>query len=99
MPAWRRPTTGDIYFDNERITNLSARRRSTSAWSSNTRWPTRLDRAAQRKVPLIAEKLAKPERDRRIAEVAELLEMTGALDRDISTLDNGLRQKVRWPEP
>ena len=88
------PTTGDIYFDNERITNLSTRRRNIGMVFQ---YPVAYRGSTVRRnmeLPLIAEKLAKPERDRRIAEVAELLEMTDALDRDVDTLDNGTRQKV-----
>ena len=88
------PTTGDIYFDNERITHLSTRRRNIGMVFQ---YPVAYRGSTVRRnmeLPLIAEKLAKPERDRRIAEVAELLEMTDALDRDVDTLDNGTRQKV-----
>lgn len=89
-----RPTHGDIYFGDQRVTKLSTRARNIGMVfqypvvyrGSNVRENIEL--------PLRAEKLSKAERSRRVEEVIDLLEMHGAVDADIDTLDNGTRQKV-----
>jgi ABC-type sugar transport system ATPase subunit len=88
------PTTGDVYFGDERVTNYSTSRRNIGMVFQ---YPVVYRGSTVRRnieLPLIAEKLPRSERDARVEEVAELLEMTDALDQDVDSLDNGTRQKV-----
>ena len=88
------PTHGDIYFGDERITRLSTRKRNIGMVFQ---YPVVYRGANVREniaLPLREEKLTPAERERRIAEVVDLLEMRDAIDADIEELDNGTRQKV-----
>ncbi len=88
------PTAGDVYFGDERVTNYSTAKRNIGMVFQ---YPVVYRGSTVRRnieLPLIAEKLPRSEREARVNEVAELLEMTDALDRDVDSLDNGTRQKV-----
>lgn len=88
------PTHGDIYFGDERVTRLSTRKRNIGMVFQ---YPVVYRGANVREniaLPLREEKLTPAERQRRIEEVVELLEMRDAIDADIEELDNGTRQKV-----
>ena len=88
------PTRGEVYFGNRCVTKLSTRARNIGMVfqypvvyrGSNVRENIEL--------PLRAEKLSQAERNRRIDEVIDLLEMRHAVDASIDELDNGTRQKV-----
>lgn len=88
------PTKGDIYFGDERITHLSTRQRNIGMVFQYPVVYRGISVRENIELPLREEKLAKAERDRRVEEVVELLEMKESVDRDISQLDNGTRQKV-----
>ncbi|MEZ4680118.1 MAG: ABC transporter ATP-binding protein [Caldilineaceae bacterium] len=88
------PSSGDIYFGDERITHLSTRQRNIGMVFQYPVVYRGISVRENIELPLREEKLAKAERDRRVEEVVELLEMQESVDRDISQLDNGTRQKV-----
>ena len=89
-----RPTHGDIYFGDQRVTRLSTRARNIGMVFQYPVVYRGSDVRANIELPLRAEKLSKTERDRRVDEVLDLLEMRHAADADLDALDNGTRQKV-----
>lgn len=88
------PTHGDIYFGDQRVTRLSTRARNIGMVFQYPVVYRGSDVRANIELPLRAEKLSKAERDRRVDEVLDLLEMRHAADADLDALDNGTRQKV-----
>ncbi|HAJ36699.1 MAG TPA: ABC transporter ATP-binding protein [Chloroflexi bacterium] len=88
------PTHGDIYFGDQRVTRLSTRARNIGMVFQYPVVYRGSDVRANIELPLRAEKLSKAERDRRVDEVLDLLEMRHAAAADIDALDNGTRQKV-----
>jgi ABC-type sugar transport system ATPase subunit len=89
------PTTGDVYFGNDRVTTLSTRNRNIGmvfqypvvyrgiSVRENIELPLKDDRS-----------LSASDRAKRVDEVLEILEMRDAANKDITELDNGTRQKV-----
>jgi ABC-type sugar transport system ATPase subunit len=89
------PTTGDVFFGTDRVTDLSTRNRNIGMVfqypvvyrginvRENIELPLREDRS-----------LSAAERAKRVDEVLDILEMRDAAGKDISQLDNGTRQKV-----
>lgn len=88
------PTHGDIYFGDQRVTRLSTRARNIGMVFQYPVVYRGSDVRANIELPLRAEKLSKAERDRRVDEVLDLLEMRHAANADLDALDNGTRQKV-----
>lgn len=89
-----KPTRGDIYFGDERVTRLSTRRRNIGMVFQ---YPVAYRGITVREnieLPLRGEGLDANERRRRADEVMALLEMGDSAERDVGTLDNGTRQKV-----
>ena len=88
------PTTGDVYFGDERITGTSTRKRNIGMVFQ---YPVVYRGSTVRQnieLPLMADRLSKAERAQRVDEVVDLLEMRESLDHDVDELDNGTRQKV-----
>jgi ABC-type sugar transport system ATPase subunit len=89
------PTTGDVFFGSDRVTELSTRKRNIGmvfqypvvyrgiSVRDNIELPLKDDRS-----------LSPTERGKRVDEVLEILEMRDAANKDITELDNGTRQKV-----
>jgi ABC-type sugar transport system ATPase subunit len=89
------PTTGDVFFGDARVTNLSTRKRDIGmvfqypvvyrgiSVRENIELPLKEDRA-----------LSAAERAKRVDEVLDILEMRDAAGKEITELDNGTRQKV-----
>ena len=89
------PTTGNVYFGNERVTGLSTSKRNIGMVfqypvvyrginvRENIELPLRDDRS-----------LTSAERTKRVDEVLDILEMRDAANKEIGQLDNGTRQKV-----
>lgn len=88
------PTSGDIFFGNERVTGKSPSQRNIGMVFQYPVVYRGISVRRNIELPLIEDKLAAAERQRRIAEVAELLDLRDQLDRDITQLDNSARQKV-----
>ncbi len=89
-----RPTRGDIYFGDERVTHLSTRRRNIGMVFQYPVVYRGISVRENIELPLREQKLSKEERERRVREIVELLEMGDSIDSRISQLDNGTRQKV-----
>jgi ABC-type sugar transport system ATPase subunit len=88
------PTRGEIYFGNERVTKLKPSRRDIGMVFQYPVVYRGISVRRNIELPLLSMKLDKPERERRINQVVEILNLQRNLDQDITQLDNGTRQKV-----
>src|SRR5260221_4699533 len=89
-----KPTSGEIYFDNERVTHLSPSKRNIGMVFQYPVVYRGISVYRNIELPLLKEVPFGGERRHRIEEVAEILNLQDSLDKDISELDNGTRQKV-----
>jgi len=88
------PTSGKVFFGEHEVTNVPTRRRNIGMVFQ---YPVIYRGTSVRKnleLPLLSEKLSKAELDKRIEEVAEILDLTSVLKRQVEELDNGTRQKI-----
>jgi ABC-type sugar transport system ATPase subunit len=88
------PTAGDVYFDNERVTDLEPGRRNIGMVFQYPVVYRGLDVYRNIELPLLEEKLPENERRERIEEVIEMMNLEGSIHKDITQLDNSERQKV-----
>ncbi|UCF91420.1 MAG: ABC transporter ATP-binding protein [Desulfobacterales bacterium] len=88
------PTAGDVYFGDERVTALPASKRKIGMVFQYPVVYRGISVYRNIEVPLIEEKLSAAERQRRIHEVIQILGLQESVDKDITQLDNGTRQKV-----
>ena len=89
-----KPTAGEVYFGAERMTALKPSRRNIGMVFQYPVVYRGISVRRNIELPLISEKLDAAERGRRIDRVAEILNLGEHLDKDITQLDNGTRQKV-----
>jgi len=88
------PTSGDIFFDDQRVTDLPPRKRNIGMVFQ---YPVVFRGISVRRnieLPLLEEKLSSQERGRRIDEVVEILGLQESINKDITQMDVGTRQKV-----
>lgn len=89
------PTTGDVKFGSESVLNQSTRQRNIGMVFQYPVVYRGINVRQNIELPLLEDKsLSKAERDRRIDEVLDILEMRDAANKEINELDNGTRQKV-----
>jgi ABC-type sugar transport system ATPase subunit len=89
------PTSGDIYFDNQRVNELSASERQIGMVFQYPVVYRGMDGYRSIELPLLQEKnLSAAERKRRIESVIEILDLKHSIGRDVNSLDNGTRQKL-----
>ena len=88
------PTAGDVYFDDDRITDLPARKRKIGMVFQYPVVYRSISVYRNIELPLLEEKLPGVERKKRIQEVIDILRLHDSVDKEISQLDNGTRQKV-----
>lgn len=88
------PTSGEIYFDDERVTDLSPNRRNVGMVFQYPVVYKGTNIYQNIELPLLEDKLDKAERRRRIESVAEALGLEKLLGADVSSLNNAGRQKV-----
>lgn len=88
------PTRGDIYFDDERVTKLSPSKRNIGMVFQYPVVYRGLNVYRNIELPMIEDKVPESERKSRILEVAEIMGIQDALQKDITQLDNSTRQKV-----
>ncbi len=88
------PTSGEIYFGEQRVTRLKPSERDIGMVFQYPVVYRGISVYRNIELPLLGEKLTRAERDRRIESVAEILDLREQLDKDITQLDNGARQKV-----
>jgi len=89
-----KPTSGDVYFGETRMTGLPPRKREIGMVFQYPVVYKGITVRQNIELPLKSEKLSAPERDARVAEVIDLLGLGPVADKDVSRLDNGTRQKV-----
>jgi len=88
------PTEGRIFFDDHDVTDVPTRRRNIGMVFQ---YPVIYRGTSVRRnleLPLLSEKLSKAEIEKRVDEVAEILDLTSVLKRQVEELDNGTRQKI-----
>lgn len=89
------PSTGDVKFGSESVLNQSTRQRNIGMVFQYPVVYRGINVRQNIELPLLEDKsLSKTERDRRIDEVLDILEMRDAAKKEINELDNGTRQKV-----
>ncbi|NIS79730.1 MAG: ATP-binding cassette domain-containing protein [Anaerolineales bacterium] len=89
-----RQTAGDVYFDDERVTDLPPRKRKIGMVFQYPVVYRGISVYRNIELPLLKEKLSKMERERRIDEVVEILGLHDSVKKDTAQLDMGTRQKV-----
>lgn len=88
------PTAGDVYFDNERVTDLEPGKRYIGMVFQYPVVYRGLDVYRNIELPLLEEELPDKERHGRIEEVIEMMDLKGSIHKNITQLDNSERQKV-----
>jgi ABC-type sugar transport system ATPase subunit len=89
-----RPTAGDVFFDDDRVTDLPTRKRKIGMVFQ---YPVVYAGVSVRRnveLPLLHEGLDEGERRRRVDEVVEILRLHDVVDTNVSRLDMATRQKV-----
>jgi ABC-type sugar transport system ATPase subunit len=89
-----KPTAGDVYFGDRRVTDLPPRKREIGMVFQYPVVYKGITVRQNIELPLKSEKLSGPDRARRASEVIEMLNLGPVADQDVSRLDNGTRQKV-----
>jgi ABC-type sugar transport system ATPase subunit len=88
------PTSGDVYFDEDKVTRVVTRRRRIGMVFQ---YPVVYSGATVREnieLPLLHEQVSAEERAHRVAEVVEILRLGDAIDVNVDHLDMAARQKV-----
>lgn len=89
------PTSGDIYFDDQRVTDLTPSERNIGMVFQYPVIYRGMTVYRNIELPLLEEKsLSSAERKQRIESVMDTLDLTRFANADVSRLDNGTRQKV-----
>ena len=88
------PTAGDVFFDNDRITELPARKRKIGMVFQYPVVYRGISVYRNIELPLLEEKLSEAERKKRIQQVIDILGLEDSVEKEISQLDAGTRQKV-----
>src|SRR5262245_61035220 len=89
-----KPTTGEIYFGEQRVTRLKPSQRDIGMVFQYPVVYRGISVERNIELPLLSAKLSAEERKRRIQTVVEILGLQDSLNKDITQLDNGTRQKV-----
>jgi ABC-type sugar transport system ATPase subunit len=89
-----KPTSGNVYFDDIRVTALEPEKRNIGMVFQYPVVYRGLNVYRNIDLPLIQDKLSERERKSRIDEVVEVLDLRDSLEKNISELDNSTRQKV-----
>ena len=88
------PTAGDVFFDDDRITELPTRKRRIGMVFQYPVVYRGISVYRNIELPLLEEKLSESERKKRIQQVVDILGLEDSVDKEISQLDGGTRQKV-----
>ena len=88
------PTSGDVFFDDERITALPARKRKIGMVFQYPVVYRGISVYRNIELPLLEENLSESERKKRIQQVIDILGLQDSVEKEISQLDGGTRQKV-----
>jgi ABC-type sugar transport system ATPase subunit len=88
------PTAGDVFFDDDRITELPTRKRRIGMVFQYPVVYRGISVYRNIELPLLEEKLSAAERKKRIQQVIDILGLEDSVDKEVSQLDGGTRQKV-----
>lgn len=88
------PTEGDVYLNGERVTDLPANKRNTSIIFQEWALFPHMSVGKNVSFGLEMQGVSKAEREDRVAEVLELVEMPGYEDRRPTELSGGQKQRV-----
>ncbi len=88
------PTSGEIYFDDERVTDMSPAKRNIGMVFQYPVVYRGISVYRNIELPLLEDKLSDTERRKRIENVAEILGLKDSLYKDVGEIDTGTRQKV-----
>ena len=89
------PSAGDVYFDNERVTDLPPRKRNIGMVFQYPVAYKGISVSRNIELPLLEDKtLSAADRKKRISDVVEILGLQESIHKDTSQLDMGTRQKV-----
>jgi multiple sugar transport system ATP-binding protein len=88
------PSAGDIRIDGERVNDRPARDRDLAMVFQNYGLYPHMSVAENIGYPLKVRRVARPERDQRVRNAAERVELAGLLERRPSELSGGQRQRV-----
>ncbi len=88
------PTAGDVFFDNDRMTDLPARKRKIGMVFQYPVVYRSISVYRNIELPLLEEKLSESDRKQRIQQVIDILGLEDSVEKEISQLDGGTRQKV-----
>ena len=88
------PTSGEIYFGDQKVNGLAPSKRNIGMVFQYPVVYHGISVYRNIELPLLQENLTSQERRKRIMDVVETLGLQNSLDKDITKLDNGTRQKV-----
>ena len=89
------PTAGEVYFDNERVTDLPPRKRNIGMVFQYPVVYKGISVYRNIELPLLEDKtLSAADRKKRVDDVVEILGLQASVHKDTSRLDMGTRQKV-----
>jgi ABC-type sugar transport system ATPase subunit len=88
------PTRGEVYFGGQRVTRLKPSARDIGMVFQYPVVYRGISVRRNIELPLLSQKLSAEERRRRIDTVVQILGLEESLEKDITQLDNGTRQKV-----
>ena len=88
------PTAGEVFFDNDRMTDLPARKRKIGMVFQYPVVYRSISVYRNIELPLLEEKLSASDRKQRIQQVIDILGLEDSVEKEISQLDGGTRQKV-----
>lgn len=88
------PTSGEVYFGDQRVTRLKPSQRDIGMVFQYPVVYRGISVRRNIELPLLSQKLSAAERQRRLDTVVQILGLEDSLDKDITQLDNGTRQKV-----
>ena len=88
------PTSGNIFFDDIEVTRVPTKRRNLGMVFQYPVIYRGTSVKRNLELPLLTEKLSKEEISKRVHDVADLLGISGDLNKMVEELDNGTRQKI-----
>jgi len=87
-------TSGEIYFGDQKVTDLAPSKRNIGMVFQYPVVYRGITVYENIELPLLQEKLSDQERRKRVMDVVETLGLQSSINKDITKLDNGTRQKV-----
>ena len=88
------PTSGDVYFDQERVTQVVTRKRRIGMVFQYPVVYAGITVRQNIELPLLHERVSEAERRQRVEEVVEILRLGEVIDVNVNRLDMAARQKV-----